>query len=145
VPSLSAGEHVCLLFDADADRDSYVTGFVREGLAAGDKVIYLTNGAKVDEDLRKLSDGEFDAAACRSTGQLTVMTVEETYLAGGRFDTEAMVQLVRGAALSLYGEVDTDGPGAPGWGLWTARQLTDLVEVRSTEAGTVVRLRMALS
>jgi hypothetical protein len=30
----------------------------------------------------------------------------------------------------------------PGWGLWTSRQLCDLVQLRSGDDGTVVRLHM---
>lgn len=35
------------------------------------------------------------------------------------------------------------GPG-PGWGLWLARQVCDLVEMRSSAEGTTVRLHLAL-
>ena len=33
---------------------------------------------------------------------------------------------------------------APGWGLWTSRQLCDLVQLRSGDDGTVVRLHMSV-
>ncbi|MDX6532539.1 MAG: hypothetical protein QOF68_283, partial [Gaiellales bacterium] len=35
-------------------------------------------------------------------------------------------------------------PMAPdGWGLWLSRQICDLVDVRSNESGTVVRLHVS--
>ena len=34
---------------------------------------------------------------------------------------------------------------APGWGLWNSRQLCDLVQLRSGDDGTVVRLHMSVA
>ena len=42
------------------------------------------------------------------------------------------------------GHVPPSGREAPGWGLWTARQLCDLVQLRSGDDGTVVRLHMSV-
>jgi hypothetical protein len=41
--------------------------------------------------------------------------------------------------------VPPSGRDAPGWGLWTARQLCDLVQLRSGDDGTVVRLHMSVA
>ena len=64
------------------------------------------------------------------------------------------------AAGQVVCEVADSGPGfddpfaghmppadrdATGWGLWTARQLCDLVQLRSGDDGTVVRLHMSLA
>ncbi|MEA2420263.1 MAG: hypothetical protein QOE60_2469 [Thermoleophilaceae bacterium] len=45
----------------------------------------------------------------------------------------------------LVGHTPPAGRGKAGWGLWTARLLSDWVELRSNERGTVVRLRLALN
>ena len=43
------------------------------------------------------------------------------------------------------GHVPPSGRDAPGWGLWNARQLCDLVQLRSGDDGTVVRLHMSVA
>lgn len=42
------------------------------------------------------------------------------------------------------GHMPPAGRDAPGWGLWTSRQLCDLVQLRSGDDGTVVRLHMSV-
>jgi anti-sigma regulatory factor (Ser/Thr protein kinase) len=67
-----------------------------------------------------------------------------TWAADGRFFCE-IADHGPGIADPLAGQWTPAGPDAPGWGLWTARQLCDLVEVRSGGDGTVVRLRMTVA
>jgi len=59
-------------------------------------------------------------------------------------DGEALVCEVedrgRGIRDPLQGYLPPAGPGTGGWGLWLARQLADLVELRSGPTGLVVRL-----
>jgi MEDS: MEthanogen/methylotroph, DcmR Sensory domain len=37
------GDHVCLCFDTDAERDEVLTTFLRAGVARGEKLIYLAD------------------------------------------------------------------------------------------------------
>ena len=45
----------------------------------------------------------------------------------------------------FIGHVPPANRDTPGWGLWTSRQLCDLVQLRSGDDGTVVRLHMSVA
>jgi anti-anti-sigma factor len=93
-PSPNPGDHVCLLYDQDADRDSYVGEFVSEGLLAREKVLWVAgDGTPEVGDL--VARRGFDVSEYVDTGQLTVKDRRETYPGSGHFDGEAMLNLFR--------------------------------------------------
>jgi len=69
--------------------------------------------------------------------------VVRTWRADGEFVCD-VVDHGGGLPDSLVGHTEPDLDQTRGRGLWLARQLCDLVEVRSGESGTVVRLHVAL-
>ena len=93
-PSLNRGDHVCLLYEENADRDSYVGAFVRAGLEAGDKVLWVADGGAA-EVTELMAARDFDASAFLASGQLVVKDRTETYLGSGRFDAQAMLNCIR--------------------------------------------------
>jgi anti-anti-sigma factor len=93
-PSPNPGDHVCLLYDQDADRDSYVGEFVSEGLLAREKVLWVA-GDDTPEVGDLMARRGFDVSGHVETGQLTVKDRTETYLGSGHFDGEAMLNLFR--------------------------------------------------
>jgi anti-anti-sigma factor len=114
---------VCLLYDQDADRDSYVGEFVSGGLVAREKVLWVT-GADTPEVGGLMARCGFDVSEYVDSGQLTVKDRTETYLGSGRFDGEAMLDLlrdeIRGSEAEGYeglrttGELSWASPGVQG-------------------------------
>ena len=123
-------------------------------------------GASVEadfEDLRDLSnllDGEASRAGLdtQRTADLAValdeVATNALKHAGGRGHVRIWTETAQ-----VICEVSDSGPGfsdpfighlppanrdAPGWGLWSSRQLCDLVQLRSGDDGTVVRLHMSV-
>jgi anti-anti-sigma factor len=123
-PSPNPGDHVCLLYDQDADRDSYVAEFVSEGLAAREKVLWVAGGGTPEVGDLMARRG-FDASEYVDSGQLVVKDRTEIYLGSGRFDGEAMLNLVRNEirdsqaegyeGLRTTGELSSASPGVQGF------------------------------
>lgn len=111
-------------------------------------------------DLRIVLDAEASRAGLDSerTADLAVALTEVATNAlkhaGGRGGVRIWTDTAQ-----VVCEVSDSGPGfsdpftghlppaardAPGWGLWTSRQLCDLVQLRSGDDGTVVRLHMSV-
>lgn len=85
------GQHVCSVVrhgDRLADR---VVAWAREGLAAGERVVYV-DGER-DEFLQWLADGDIDYRPLLSDGSLVVVRPEDAYLVDGAFDLDRRIAL----------------------------------------------------
>lgn len=91
VDRLRLGDHVCWTFDDDRERSDAMAGYVRAGLRDTHKIVYLTASLPTRAVLSDLRARGVPIDAPLHSGQLTVSTAEETYLAGGRFDAAAML------------------------------------------------------
>ena len=119
-PFPNLGDHVCLLYDQNADRDSYVGEFVSEGLVAREKVLWVAGGGTPEVGDLMARRG-FDVSEYVDSGQLVVKDRTETYPGSGRFDGEAMLNLVRDEVrdteadgderLRITGELSWASPG----------------------------------
>ncbi|MFB4297259.1 MEDS domain-containing protein [Actinomadura sp. NTSP31] len=109
VGSMELGDHLCLFFDSEAERRSVMAAYVRDGVRAGHKVIYisdavpgrdvaawLANRADTGPDTvgPPQDDDGFDFAAALEAGHFVVRTAEETFLASGRFDPDESLELM---------------------------------------------------
>lgn len=118
---LGTSRHVCGLFDGPADRATHLEPFVLEGIEGGDRVVYVV--ADREAHLDGLA-GRTDVQAALASGQLEVLTWDESYLAGGRFSARRMLAYLRhlfreGASLGfgrmrLIGEMEWAQAGVPG-------------------------------
>jgi anti-anti-sigma factor len=123
-PPLNPGDHVCLLYEENADRDSYVGDFVRAGLEAGEKVLWVAGGRA--EDVAELMAARgFEVSEFMDSGQLVVKDRTETSLGSGRFDAQAMLNCIRDevrdseanlyASLRITGDLSWASPEIPGF------------------------------
>ncbi|WP_433474097.1 MEDS domain-containing protein [Spirillospora sp. CA-142024] len=106
VGAMELGDHLALVFDNEEERRSIMAGYARDGVAAGHKVIYISDGVSAPEVLDWLlaaraeiagpaADGApVDLAEAMEAGHFVVRTAEETFLASGRFDPGASLQLM---------------------------------------------------
>jgi anti-anti-sigma factor len=91
VDRLRLGDHVCWTFDDDRERSEAMAGYVRAGLGQMQKIMYFTDSTPTSAVLGDLEAQGVPIGAGLRSGQLTVSTSDETYLAGGRFDPVAMI------------------------------------------------------
>jgi len=89
---LHGGDHACFLFRTPAEHRAVLTAYMSQGLRQGEKVVTIVDETPPDVIVDYLRDAAgVDAAACLASGQLTILTCAETYLAGGTFSPQAML------------------------------------------------------
>ncbi|MGP4022180.1 MEDS domain-containing protein [Actinomadura sp. 3N407] len=106
VGTMRLGDHLALLFDNDEERRSIMAAYARDGVRAGHKIIYISDGVPAPDVLGWLlseradvtgpapRDRAADLAAAMEAGHLVVRTAEETFLASGRFDPAESIELI---------------------------------------------------
>ncbi|GII05169.1 MEDS domain-containing protein [Planobispora takensis] len=98
VKDVQLGDHLCLAFAHEAEQREVACAFVVAGLARGERVLCLTDGPGVDRVGRWLREAGVDVTAATADGQLGVRAAEDSYLAGDRFDPDAMIAALRSEA-----------------------------------------------
>lgn len=85
--SFTPGMHICAFYRGPGQRDELLLPYLREGLAAGDKCICVTDDPAAGAAVCALA-GEFGDAA---PAQLEPLDSASTYLSGGAFTIEKMI------------------------------------------------------
>jgi hypothetical protein len=83
--------HVCAFFRDEEEEYQVLSPFIRDGFDCGDRAVHVLGPDRRDRHLRRLAAAGIDAAAAEARGQLELRSDSETYLPGGRFDTERML------------------------------------------------------
>jgi hypothetical protein len=86
--------HVCAFFASPDDEFRTLLPFIRDGFAAGDRLVRVIPQDRQD-DTDRLRAGGVDVDAARDNHQLETLFSENTYLRNGRFDQEAMLDLIQ--------------------------------------------------
>lgn len=124
VGKLRLGDHCCLGFRTDEQREEILINFVADGLAAGQKVLYLTDSTTPDAVREWLARRGLAVEPFIGSGQLVLATAGELVLDEDRFDPDTSIAALRreaAAALSsgytglrLTGEMGWALSGVPG-------------------------------
>jgi signal transduction histidine kinase len=91
---LRHGDHVCAVYDDQAQQLNAVVPFVRHGLERGECCAYIADGPGSARLLRALAEAGVDVARERDRGALLTMSAEETYFSAGAFEPAAMLGLL---------------------------------------------------
>lgn len=98
VGAMRFGDHLCLSYDSDEERRAILTDYVRDGLCADHKIIYMSDDRPAPVVLSWLRQApgavDLDLTTAMATGQFVVRTAEEAYMATGRFDPDEIISLV---------------------------------------------------
>ncbi|REE98636.1 MEDS domain-containing protein [Thermomonospora umbrina] len=98
VGAMTFGDHLCLSYDSDRERRAVLAAYLRDGLAADHKVIYLSDDRPAEVVLAWLAAdpgvGGLDLSAALADGRLVVRTAEEAYMATGLFDPDEIIALM---------------------------------------------------
>jgi hypothetical protein len=86
--------HVCAFFASPDDEFRTLLPFIRDGIVAGDRLVRVVPQDRHD-DIERLRAGGVDVDTARENHQLETLVSENTYLRDGRFDQEAMLDLVQ--------------------------------------------------
>ncbi len=95
VSDLGPGQHACCIFSTDQERDLAVGSYMAHGLQRGEKIVYIADG-----DTRGRVGKMLDAAGLKEPSdrwrhQVIELGSGDTYLAGGGFDPDRMIELLR--------------------------------------------------
>lgn len=88
---LRHGDHSCAVHESTQWQLRRAFDFVREGLAAGDRVCYFADDSTRTTLSQLREQAETPLARALAEGRLVITSAEECYLAAGRFDTNRMV------------------------------------------------------
>lgn len=129
---LASGDHVCVFYQRLAERDEILIPYLSGGLIAGDKCIAVVDSGSPESVLAALRR-EVDLGSCLSRHQLDVQRSDETYLSGGGFSTDAMLEFwdrcVGGALATGFRFVRAVGEMS-----WALRQLPGVADLVAYEA-----------
>lgn len=90
VGRITTGDHLCLVFNSDAEQREIMTTFVLAGLARGEKVVYVSDHTTPEALHAWLRARDVDARPAWARGQLELRTATSEYLTDGRFDPQAV-------------------------------------------------------
>ena len=130
--SIAPGDHICAFYRGREQRDDVLVPYLLGGLLAGDKCICVMDDPDTESVLAKLAGA--DAASSLSSGQLELLRSDATYLSGGYFAIEEMLDFwergVGGAfAGGRYGFVRAAGEMT-----WALRDLPGVQHLLAYEA-----------
>ncbi|HEX3583027.1 MAG TPA: MEDS domain-containing protein [Thermoanaerobaculia bacterium] len=86
--------HIAGFFDSEQERYRVLGPFIADGLARGERAVHIIDGAGRDLHIERLREEGIDASGAEARRQMQLLSWDETYLRGGRFDQYAMVGLV---------------------------------------------------
>jgi len=127
---VNPGDYLCSFYEDKMEQFQVVLPFLKEGLAKGEKCLYLADENTAAEIKAGLLMHGVDVGSHLKSRQLTVVTKRETYLPRGRFDPNAMVSYLISAvdAALREGYSGFRFAGEAAWMLQDLSSLDDLIE-----------------
>jgi hypothetical protein len=89
--------HACAFFRDREEEYSVLMPFAREGYERGEKLFQVVDARHRPERLRRLADAGMPEDEADPTAQVEVRPWEAAYLRGGRFNQDAMLELIQEA------------------------------------------------
>ncbi|MFQ5822197.1 MAG: MEDS domain-containing protein, partial [Candidatus Heimdallarchaeota archaeon] len=124
ITDLEPGEHLCYLYETNEELRALLVPFLRKGLEQGEKVFCIMDDRTEKLILDYLRDEGLEIEPYLKSGQLSILTGDDTYLRDSRFNPEEMIALLRTkteqalvegyTALRIAGEMTWALRGLPG-------------------------------
>ena len=95
ITDLEAGDHLCCIYEDDEEHREVLTPFIKRGLEANQKVIYIVDANTADVILDYLREGNYPPEPYLDSEQLLILTQDQSYVKGGEFDPDAMIDLLK--------------------------------------------------
>ncbi len=101
---ISPQDHLCSIYDSEAEHFSVAIPFIRIGLDRGEKCIYIINDGTEDVVREAMYAEGIDVKGAVASKSLVLTVKEQTYLKRGSFDPDWMFTFWREAAASAKSE-----------------------------------------
>ena len=97
IARLRRGDHLCLIYHSAAEQTAALVPFLKAGLAAGERGLFVGHATSARRLERALEGAGVDVDAECERGALVFLTRREEWLPNGRFDPGAMMDHLRQA------------------------------------------------
>jgi signal transduction histidine kinase len=97
IARLRRGDHLCLIYHSAAEQTAALIPFIKAGLAAGERCLFVGHSTSARRLERALGSAGVDVDAECDRGSLLFLTRREDWLPNGRFDPGAMMDHLRQA------------------------------------------------
>jgi PAS domain S-box-containing protein len=124
IKELKPGDHLCILYETDDEHKALITPYLRYGLENNEKVFYIVDARSAETVLNYLRDEDINVDSYLESGQLMMLTVNESYMKGGIFNPDGMIRMLTDetnkaleegfSALRVTGEMSWALKGLPG-------------------------------
>ena len=91
VRQVRLGDHLCLPFATDEEQREVLATFMVDGLARGERVLYLADRTRPEMIDAWLADRGVDPRRARADGRLEVRRLDHHYLLAGRFEPDVVI------------------------------------------------------
>ncbi|KAJ3053189.1 hypothetical protein HK097_004846 [Rhizophlyctis rosea] len=95
IDELQCGDHICFLYENAEEHRSVTTTFVRGGVQANHKIVYIGDSITKSLVLAYFNNSSIDIQALIAKGQFEFLTYDSAYVVDGNFSPEAMVKLLK--------------------------------------------------
>lgn len=95
IASLEPGDHLCIIYETEQQHQELITRYICEGLEQLQKVLYIVDSHTAGVILDYMKKSGLSPDGYLATGQLSILTAEDSYLRDGFFDPAAMIDLLK--------------------------------------------------
>ena len=95
ITNLKPGDHVCCLYETEEEHKAVLTPFLRQGLKRAEKLLYILDTHTPETVLQYLRDDGVVVEPYLASGQLRIVTIDDTYVQDGTFGPSEMIATLR--------------------------------------------------
>lgn len=89
--------HICAFFDSREQEYDILAPYFAEGIECGEEVVTIVDADDMRTHAARLKAHGIPVDAALDSGQLKILSSEETYTLSGRFSSQRMYELLQGA------------------------------------------------
>src|ERR1700722_9893228 len=101
---LTQGDHICTIYENTAEQMAVAVPFIIDGLARGERCVYIVNDRTIEEVVQALAAAGGDVVRERQRGALRLLTRQDIRLRAGEFAPQAMIEFIRQAEAEALAE-----------------------------------------
>ncbi|MCK5559604.1 MAG: MEDS domain-containing protein, partial [Thermoplasmata archaeon] len=95
VNELESCMHICCFYETEEEHQNLLTTFIKKGVERGEKILSIVDAHTLKRFQEFLLDNATKVKTYIDTGQLNLVTIDETYTRNGLFDAEKIIGLLR--------------------------------------------------
>ena len=130
---LSSPMHICGFFDSKEEQYDVIIPYINEGLSNNEKVINILESNRHSEHCTHLKASGVSLVGKLASGQLEVLSTENTYIKGGNFSAKKMYALLEQTLLAAE-RAGYNSVRACGDMVWALKNLPGTNELMEYEA-----------